>query len=95
MEQETSVVVRYWSNALGISILGVINVTENSGGLEQIVTEYKEVFKNGLGMYRDPDIKIEEDPNIFLIFLKVRRIPYAIYKKIWIKKSINLYQKVY
>ena len=50
--------------------------------LHQLLGEYEEVFKEGLGTFRGHEAKIEVDPAATPRFCKARLIPYAMRSKV-------------
>lgn len=50
--------------------------------LEKLIDQYSEVFKEGLGTFKGPKVKIHVEPEAQPKFLKARPVPYAMTGKI-------------
>ncbi|XP_013913085.1 PREDICTED: LOW QUALITY PROTEIN: uncharacterized protein LOC106542012 [Thamnophis sirtalis] len=69
-----------WFPALGLSIGGVHRVVSSS--LEGILSEFADVFDGQLGCYKGTPISLSLDPQVAPIWLKARRVPFALRAKV-------------
>ncbi|XP_013916254.1 PREDICTED: uncharacterized protein K02A2.6-like [Thamnophis sirtalis] len=69
-----------WFPSLGLSIGGLHRVAAYS--LEDVLTEFADIFDGQLGSYKGTPISLNLDPQVAPIQLKARRVPFALRAKV-------------
>lgn len=76
---------RNWFKPLGISVEGINSVEDDRTDMKSLMdlmNRYEEVFKEGLGEYKGPDVVIKCKPEVQPKFMQSRPVPFAIRDKV-------------
>lgn len=65
-----------WFRPLGIAVTGVSHVQQWT--VDTVLSEFSEVFEEGLGNYVGPPVSLHLDPSGPPVRLKTRRLPFAL-----------------
>lgn len=69
-----------WFRPLGIAVTGVFHVQQWT--VDTVLSEFSEVFEEGLGNYLGPPVSLYLDPSPPPVRLKARRLPFALQPKV-------------